>query len=36
MIKFGVMSNSHTAGPPHAKVMEALRLFGEEVIPKFR
>jgi len=26
----------HPAGPPHAKVMEALRLFGEEVIPKFR
>jgi probable F420-dependent oxidoreductase len=26
----------HPAGPPHAKVMEALRLFGEEVIPEFR
>jgi probable F420-dependent oxidoreductase len=26
----------HPAGPTHAKVMEALRLFGEEVIPKFR
>lgn len=26
----------HPAGPPHARVMEALGLFGEEVIPKFR
>jgi probable F420-dependent oxidoreductase len=26
----------HPAGQPHAKVMEALRLFGEEVIPEFR
>ena len=26
----------HPAGPPHAKVMEALKLFGEEVIPEFR
>ena len=26
----------HPAGPPHTKVMEALRLFGEEVIPEFR
>jgi len=26
----------HPAGPPHAKVLEALQLFGEEVIPKFR
>jgi len=26
----------HPAGPPHAKIMEALRLFGEQVIPEFR
>jgi len=26
----------HPAGPPHAKVMEALKLFGEQVIPEFR
>ncbi|MEK7701101.1 MAG: hypothetical protein AAB418_03760, partial [candidate division NC10 bacterium] len=26
----------HPAGPPLAKVLDALKLFGEEVIPKFR
>lgn len=26
----------HSAGPSHAQVLEALRLFGEEVIPTFR
>ena len=26
----------HPAGPPHSKVMEALKLFGEQVIPEFR
>ena len=26
----------HPVGPPHAKVMEALKLFGEQVIPEFR
>ena len=26
----------HAAGPPHEQVLEALELFGDEVIPKFR
>jgi hypothetical protein len=26
----------HPGGPAHEKVMDALKLFGEDVIPKFR
>ena len=30
-----VLRLQHPSGPPHAKVMEAIRLFGEKVIPHF-
>jgi len=27
---------AHSGGPPHAKIMEAIKLFGEQVIPHCR
>ncbi len=27
------LRHAHSGGPPHEKIMEAIRLFGEEVIP---
>jgi alkanesulfonate monooxygenase SsuD/methylene tetrahydromethanopterin reductase-like flavin-dependent oxidoreductase (luciferase family) len=28
------LRQAHSGGPPHAKIMRAIRLFGEKVIPK--
>lgn len=30
------LRHAHSGGPPHARIMEAIRLFGEEVIPHCR
>ena len=27
------LRHAHSGGPPHAKIMEAIRLFGERVLP---
>jgi hypothetical protein len=28
------LRHAHSGGPPHAKIMEAIRLFGEQVLPR--
>jgi len=30
------LRHAHSGGPPHAKIMEAIKLFGEQVIPHCR
>jgi alkanesulfonate monooxygenase SsuD/methylene tetrahydromethanopterin reductase-like flavin-dependent oxidoreductase (luciferase family) len=30
------LRHAHSGGPPHAKIMEAIQLFGEQVIPHCR
>ncbi|MBI3325559.1 MAG: hypothetical protein HYZ81_02490 [Nitrospinae bacterium] len=30
------LRQAHSGGPPHAKILQAIRLFGEKVIPRFQ